>query len=61
MDVGGNATFQDLNCTQLNVTTHGIILPTTYTTAPGAGYLGYLKPQVQFASQALTDHRWLLS
>ena len=31
-DVGGNATFQGLNCTQLNVTTYGIILPTTYTT-----------------------------
>ena len=53
VDVGGNATFQRLNCTQLSVT-YSIILPTTYTSAPTAGYLGYVKPQVQFASQALT-------
>ena len=29
VDVSGNAAFQGLNCTQLNVTTYCIILPTT--------------------------------
>ena len=35
VDVFGIATFQELNCSQINTTTYCIILPKIYTSAPG--------------------------
>ena len=36
------------------MTTYGIVVPTTYPSILGAGYLGYIKPNVTCAAQALT-------
>ena len=54
IDVAGNGVVQAFYCTQLNVTTYGIVLPTTYPSILGAGYLGYIKPTVTCTAQALT-------
>ena len=35
----GDIVFQPANCMQLSVSSYGIILPSTYTTAPEAGFL----------------------